>query len=1330
MPYCILNKVSSYTTSRGDCSNREDIMNCSNCGTKNSSDAQFCQKCGTALVKQCPQCETRNEHDAQFCKSCGNPLTQELENLQVTTSSGVEIQLHAADGSLEGERKPVTILFADIVGSTEIAEALDSEEWKEIVNEVHRRVSEAVDRYGGTVAQLLGDGVLAFFGAPVTNEDDPVRGVLAALEIQTGAEKLRGELEGYVDDFKMRIGINTGEVVIGEVGTDLHMEYLAIGDAVNVAARLESAAEPGSVFISARTARQLGEDFTLLDLGELELKGKSAPIHAFKVLDAGIAPTVRRGTMQHDIYYVGRESEIEDLRSAFENLCEGQGRFVALLGEAGIGKSRLFEESKVLDCQGDGGAQKDATSVPSIRWLEGRALSYGGSMPYWTITQLIYDDLGLSDGAPEMKIKVSLRKRMEELFPAGSEDWYPYIAHLLGFVNDALVQKRIPTLDGETVKYQTHIALTEYFRRVAQNQPTVLVLDDMHWADPSSLEVVSKLLPLTDREALIIVMVMRIDREHGSWDLKLDAETNYPHRYDEIQLSRLTGDQTEELISHLLGVDNLPDEIHDVLLSRGEGNPFYLEEVAHHLVERGLIVRVNGSWKMADELSEIGVPETLQGVLLARIDRLDEEIQRTLQMASVIGKRFPYWILESIVDIGPELNEHLTHLQRVDLIRETVRLPELGYSFKHSLTQEAAYNSLLHERRKEYHHRVGAALEEAFTDRAEEYLGILARHFESAGAYEEALTYLIRAGDKARIEEAHEEALDFYHRTLAIHQVLDDKSGAADTWLKISLIYLKEFDFNAASEAHVNAFNLRREVTETDDLIVDSVEMSPTHSKELKINISIASSRTLSLDPGKSFSSYDEQVIRDAFAGLVEMDVEMNILPHIAKSWEVSEDGRRYTFNLRDDVYWTDGKPVTAEDFAYAWLRNLSPDTESPSALLLDVIVGARAFSEGRSSDPDTVGLRAVDSYTFQVELEEPISFFMYLVAMSATFPVPRHVIEEHGDAWTDAANIVSNGAFQVQRYDQTGGLLVRNPGYFGDSFGNCQRFDWVLAHDEEVTIQNFLEDQIDVAFGVSVEAIPPSLPAGEINLNPNFLMVYCLALNPAFDPFKSRQVRHAFAQSLDRELLHQVSRELGEFKPLGGFIPARMPGHSPDIGYEYNLEEALRNQSEAGYPNGEGFPRITLEHSSWHPAEAKLIAEQWESNLGVQIELVEIDSHSLWSDPSATQMFLTGWIADFPDPHTFLRNSIHYDFIRHNGWEGLSRCDSLLKEALHLQNRLRRLEIYRQIDRILVEDEVLLIPISYFEGGRADLVKPWVRGWRRDPLTFFHPKNISIDPH
>lgn len=1305
-------------------------MNCPDCGTKNSNDAHFCQKCGSALVKHCPQCETRNEHDAQFCKSCGNPLTRELENLQVTTPSGVEIQLHAADGSMEGERKPVTILFADIVGSTEKAEALDPEEWKEIVNEVHRRVSKAVDRYGGTVAQLLGDGVLAFFGAPITHEDDPIRGVLAALDIQEGASRLREELDGYVDDFQMRIGINTGEVVIGDVGTDLHMEYLAIGDAVNVAARLESAADPGSVFITARTARQLGEDFELLDLGELVLKGKSDPIHAFKVLDAGIAPTARRGSVQHDMPYVGRETEIEVLRSAFDSLCEGQGRFVALLGEAGIGKSRLLEESKDLVCQGDGGAQKDATSFSSIRWLEGRALSYGGSLPYWTITQLIYDDLGLPDGAPKMKIKISLRMRMEGLFPEGSEDWYPYIANLLGLVNDADVQKRISSLDGETIKYQTHLALTEYFQRVVRQQPTVFVLDDMHWADPSSLEFVSKLVPLTDREALIIVIVMRIDRDHGSWDLKLGAETDFPHRYNEIQLTHLTEDQTEDFILHLLGVEKLPDDIQAILLSRGEGNPFYMEEVAHHLVERGLIERAYGSWKTVDEISEIGVPETLQGVLLARLDRLDEDIQRTLQLASVIGKSFPYRILQSVVDRGPELDEHLTHLQRVDLIREKARLPDLEYSFKHSLTQEAAYNSLLHERRREYHHRVGTALKEAFIDRAEEYLGILARHFESAGAYEEALAYLIRAGDKARLEDAHEEALDFYHRALDIHQVLDDKSSAADTWLKISLIHLKEFDFNAASEAHVNAFNLRSEVTETYDLIVDSVETSPTPLKELKFNIAIASSPTPSLDPGKSFSSYDEQVLRDVFAGLVEMDVEMNILPHVAKSWEVSEDGRRYTFNLRDDVYWTDGKPVTAEDFAYAWLRNLSQDTESPSALLLDVIVGARAFREDRSSDPDTVGLRAIDSYTFQVELEEPISFFMYLVAMAATFPVPRHVIEEHGEAWTDAANIVSNGAFQVQRYDQTGGLLVRNPGYFGVSFGNCQRLDWVLAHDEEVTIQNFLEDQIDVVHGVSVESIPPSLPAGEINLNPNFLMVYCLAFNPAFDPFKNRQVRHAFAQSLDRELLHQVSRELGEFNPLGGFIPAGMPGHSPDIGYEYNLEEALRNQSEAGYPNGEGFPRITLEHSSWHPAEAKLIAEQWESNLGVQIELVDIDSHSLWSDPSATQMFLTGWIADFPDPHTFLRNSMHYDFIRQNGWEGLSRCDSLLKEALHLQNRLRRLEIYRQVDRILVEDEVLLIPISYFEGGRADLVKPWVRGWRRDPLTFFHPKNIFIDPH
>src|SRR5512139_509101 len=306
----------------------------------------------------------------------------------------------------DGERKPVTILFTDIAGSTAIAERLDPEEWREVVSGAHRCVSDAVTRYEGTVAQLLGDGVLAFFGAPIAHEDDPARAVRAALDIQVAVAVYARELAGYVDDFAMRIGIHTGEVVVGEMGSEEHAEYLAVGDAVNLAARLQSAASPGKVLLSETTARLVRGSFELASLGEITVKGKAAPVAAFEVVRPLAAPAQTRGLAVLRSPLVGREAELATLTGALEELCQGHGAIVALLGEAGIGKSRLVEEAR---------AWAEANLCQPPGWLEGRALSYGAALPYWTISQLLKADLSLSDGDPEVRARVALRRRLNTL---------------------------------------------------------------------------------------------------------------------------------------------------------------------------------------------------------------------------------------------------------------------------------------------------------------------------------------------------------------------------------------------------------------------------------------------------------------------------------------------------------------------------------------------------------------------------------------------------------------------------------------------------------------------------------------------------------------------------------------------------------------------------------------------------------------------------------------------------------------------------------------------------------------------------------------------------
>ncbi|TFH34752.1 MAG: zinc-ribbon domain-containing protein, partial [Anaerolineales bacterium] len=364
-------------------------MLCPKCQSGNPEKAKFCLNCGTSLEvsvnPNCPTCGTELPPDAKYCLSCGMKIKQgdetshksRLQWLQRAAPRGLQEKVQQASVHTEGERKPVTILFADIVGSTTIAEKLDPEEWREVVSGVHQRVGEAIYRYEGTVAQLLGDGVLAFFGAPITHEDDTIRAVMAGLDLQTSIGEYSRSLAGYVDDLQLRVGINTGEVVIGDVGTDMHVEYLAIGDAVNIAARLQSAAEPGSILISSSSARMIGDDFTLKDMGEISLKGKTGPIQVFEVQEARGIPSLRRGIAAQAVPYIGRTQEVEKLQSCLRALCAGQGGIVAILGEAGIGKSRLLEEVRAHISSDD--ENLDAASMPfsSIHWLEGRALSYG-----------------------------------------------------------------------------------------------------------------------------------------------------------------------------------------------------------------------------------------------------------------------------------------------------------------------------------------------------------------------------------------------------------------------------------------------------------------------------------------------------------------------------------------------------------------------------------------------------------------------------------------------------------------------------------------------------------------------------------------------------------------------------------------------------------------------------------------------------------------------------------------------------------------------------------------------------------------------------------------
>jgi class 3 adenylate cyclase len=543
----------------------------------------------------------------------------------------------------EGERKRVTALFADIVGSTAMAETMDPEDWREIVTGAHKRVSAEVYRYEGTIAQLLGDGVLAFFGAPLTHEDDPERAIRASLAILDSVEEYRRQLvaDGRVNDFQMRIGLNTGLVVVGNIGNDLHMEYLAVGDTVNLAARVQSAADPGSLLITGDTHRLVSSLFDFEDGGHIGVKGKAEEVHVYRVIGERKGAARPRGIAGLDSPMVGRRREFATLLQLLEDLREGRGSTVAVVGEAGLGKSRLIAEWRRQ-------AQAEF-SDDSLRWVEGRCLSYGATMAHHLSTEILRGLIEAPNEATPSQTAAALTSCLKDALGEASHEVYPYLAHLLGLELDEESAARVKYLDGPALQARYVSSYTRLLRRLCELKPTVIVCEDLHWADPSSVEIGRQILPIVGEVPLIVALVARPEKESPGWKLLESARETAGGGAIEIHLAPLSQGDTQDLVRNLLEIHALPDDLRDLIQSKAEGNPFFVEEVLRMLIDQGTLLREGDAWTLAGDVGSLEIPDTLQGVLAARIDRLPEDAKRTLQVASVIGRTFQVRVLEEVL---------------------------------------------------------------------------------------------------------------------------------------------------------------------------------------------------------------------------------------------------------------------------------------------------------------------------------------------------------------------------------------------------------------------------------------------------------------------------------------------------------------------------------------------------------------------------------------------------------------------------------------------------------------------------------------------------------
>jgi class 3 adenylate cyclase len=600
--------------------------------------------------RTCPRCEASVATDARFCASCGQSLSEsttgdEAAHARLIAAAPAPLITKMRAARLTGERKPVTALFVDVVGSTSLAEQTDPEDWTVIINEAFDLMSRAVFHYEGTIAQLQGDALLAFFGAPIAHEDDPERAIFAALDMLESIEEFARQLKATQGlEFNIRAGLNSGPVMVGNVGSDLRFEYTALGDAVNVAARMQTAAQPGTIVITEMTRRLTGDNFELEDLGAIAVKGKAEPIHAFRVLGRKALPARRRGlaSVGLDSPMVGRDEPLTRLLEQLEIVREGRGRVAFVIGEPGIGKSRLLAELKRTALATD-----DAPA-----WLEGRCVSYGRNLPYHLLIDLVRSIVGISFAAPVDDARRTLDARLLDIFandPAEAADTGTYLAHLLGLPLRVDEQERTD-LDRDVLQGRYVAAVHRALRGLAAGGPVLLVLEDLHWADPASIDVARQIMPLAAQLPILVVGALRAETDSAGWSLIDASRELFGDRVSEIRLEPLSDADSRTLVSNLLEIESLPDGVRNVIMARAEGNPFFVEEVVRMLIERGVIVAEGDRWVATDAVSTVEIPESLHGLLLARIDQLPDAAKRSLRIAAVIGRQFPVRVLARVVE--------------------------------------------------------------------------------------------------------------------------------------------------------------------------------------------------------------------------------------------------------------------------------------------------------------------------------------------------------------------------------------------------------------------------------------------------------------------------------------------------------------------------------------------------------------------------------------------------------------------------------------------------------------------------------------------------------
>jgi class 3 adenylate cyclase/tetratricopeptide (TPR) repeat protein len=746
-------------------------MKCPLCQHDNETGAKFCEECAAPLARACTKCGRSLSSTAKFCPECAHPTglpaapppAHRFDSPEAYTPKHLAQKILTSKSDLEGERKQVTVLFADLKGSMELLADRDPEEARTLLDPVLERMMEAVHRYEGTVNQVMGDGIMALFGAPLAHEDHAVRACYAALRMQESVKKYADEVRrSHAAVVKIRVGLNSGEVVVRAIGSDLHMDYTAVGQTTHLAARMEQIADPGAIVITPSTLALAEGYVEVKALGPVPVKGLADALEVYEVTGAGPARTrlqasARRGLTR----FVGRDAELEQLRRSQQLAGDGHGQVVAIVGEAGVGKSRLVDEF--------------THSHRLQRWLvlESASVSYGKATSYLPVIDLLkgYFEVQDRDDLRTIREKVTgklltLDRALEATLPA-----------LLGLLDVPVDDVSWQRLDPAQRRQQTLDAVRRLLLREAREQPLLLIFEDLHWIDGETQALLDSLVESLGSARLLLLVNYRPEYRH-TWSGKT--------YYSQMRLDALPAESAGELLDALLGDDPGLASLKQLLVRRG--NPFFLEETVRTLVETKALAGERGRYRLIQPGQALQVPPTVQAMLAARIDRLPPEDKRLLQTASVVGKDVPFVLLQAIAELPDEgLRRGVDHLQAAEFLHQTGLFPDLEYSFKHALTHDVTYSGLLQERRREIHARIVDAIETLHRERLGEQIERLAHHAVRGELGEKAVHYLRQAGLKAAARSAPQDARGWFEQALGVLEALPESQAVLEQAFEIRL---------------------------------------------------------------------------------------------------------------------------------------------------------------------------------------------------------------------------------------------------------------------------------------------------------------------------------------------------------------------------------------------------------------------------------------------------------------------------------------------------------------------------------------------------------------